>query len=511
MTVELAPVEPWDIGAPTIQVPTITGASAGKPIIFAIPVTGERPITFQAQGLPTGLTLDAGTGILTGVTRSEGDHRIFITARNAHGKSERELTLAIGRGLALTPPMGWNSWNAWRRWVSDKHIRAAADALVRTGLAARGYNCVNIDSCWQGQRGGKFNAIQPNVKFPDMHALSAYIHQHGLKFGIYSTPWVEPWGCSAAEAKADWGGDALIGCSSGEQDPSYPRHQSQLAGKYVGIHKHEPQDVAQFVDWQVDFLKYDWAPTDDRCLERMGRCLENAPRDIIFSVCTDAKVMWADAYLRWCHMWRSIPDTADNWRSLQINGLCMDDYHGCEDWRAIVRPGRWNDLDMLALGPQFHSANSSAPNQLTPAEQVMHMTLWAIYPSPLILSCDLDAINDFELRLFGNEEVIAVNQDPLGKVATRVREERTRQLVPGARLRNYRIHAKPLSNGDIAVAVINIADDDDTIAVTAADLGLSRNFSVRDLWRRRDLGRHCDQITIDVPAHGAAMLRLRHV
>ena len=102
--------------------------------------------------------------------------------------------------------MGWNSWNAWRRWVDDAKVRAAADGLVRTGLAARGYSYVNVDSCWQGARGGKHNAIQPNRKFPDMRSLADYIHAQGLKFGIYSTPWTVPWGCSEKEAVADWGG-----------------------------------------------------------------------------------------------------------------------------------------------------------------------------------------------------------------------------------------------------------------------------------------------------------------
>ncbi len=139
----------------------------------------------------------------------------------------------IGRGLALTPPMGWNSWNAWRRWVSDANVRSAARALVEIGLAARGYTYVNIDSCWQGERGGPFNAIQPNRKFPDMKGLADSIHGLGLKFGIYSSPWVEPWGCSAENAKADWGGGALIGCSSGAHDTDFPRHHL-FSGKYVG-------------------------------------------------------------------------------------------------------------------------------------------------------------------------------------------------------------------------------------------------------------------------------------
>ena len=503
----LAKVEPGNIGAPAIHGPEVTGASARKPFCYAIPATGERPITFRVEGLPEGLRVDAHAGFITGAAMKEGDHRVLLRAENRHGTAERELVIAIGRGLALTPPLGWNSWNAWRRWVDDGKVRAAADAMVATGLAARGYTYVNVDSCWQGERGGPHNAIQPNRKFPDMKRLADYIHGQGLKFGIYSTPWVEPWGCTAAEAKADWGGGALIGCSSGENDPEFPR-QHQISGKFVGLQKHEPNDVAQWVEWGVDFLKYDWAPTDDIALERMGRPLKAASRDIVFSVCTDAKVMWAGAYLKWTEMWRSIPDTADNWRSLLINGFYCDDHMGCEDWRSFVRPGKWNDLDMTALGPQFATSTSTQANRLTPDEQITHMTLWALYPSPLILSCALEAINDFELRLFGNEEVLAVNQDRLGKAATRVREERTRRLVGGDRLRNFRIHARPLADGSVAVGVFNHAEQADTIAVSAQDLGLTGRFAVRNLWERCDLGTFAGQLEIAVPAHGAQMLKI---
>ena len=247
-SIRLAKVEPWDVGAPAIHGPDITGASSHKPFSYAIPATGERPIAFSVERLPAGLRFDSRTGFITGTATQAGDHRVLLRAENRHGQVEKEFTIAIGRGLALTPPLGWNSWNAWRRWVDDGKVRAAADALVASGLAARGYTYVNIDSCWQGERGGPHNAILPNRKFPDMKRLADYIHGRGLKFGIYSTPWVEPWGCTAAEAKADWGGGALIGCSSGEHDPEFPKHH-QISGKFVGQAKHEPNDVAQWVEW----------------------------------------------------------------------------------------------------------------------------------------------------------------------------------------------------------------------------------------------------------------------
>jgi alpha-galactosidase len=162
--VRIAKVAPWDQGEVDIHGPGIYGASVAKPFLYAIPVTGERPVTFSAEGLPEGLRLDPATGHISGTARQVGQAEVLLGAENRHGKTEMEFSIAIGGTLARTPPMGWNSWNAWRHWVDDARIRSAAEALVKTGLAARGYSYVNIDSCWQGERGGKHGAIQPNRK-----------------------------------------------------------------------------------------------------------------------------------------------------------------------------------------------------------------------------------------------------------------------------------------------------------------------------------------------------------
>jgi alpha-galactosidase len=502
MDIHLAAVQPWDSGAPHINGPDRVGASARKPFSHAIPVVGERPLVYRADGLPEGLSCDPATGLITGEAAREGESRVLLRAENRHGKAEKTLDLVFGGTLALTPPMGWNSWNAWRRWVDEPKVRAAADGLVRTGLAVRGYTQVNIDSCWQGVRGGPFNAIQPNRKFPDMKALGDYIHGKGLKFGIYSTPWVCPWGAEGADTMKEWGGPPLIGCSAGEPDPDYAR--PSYPGKYVGLTKYEANDVAQWVAWGVDYLKYDWMPTDARSLERMGRLLKEAARDIVLSICTEARLKDAEAFKAWAHMWRGIPDTADNWPLLRQMAFYIEDFQG-EDWRPHIGPGAWRDLDMFALGPQFLSPESTCPNKLTEAEQVTHMTAWAIYPSPLILSCNLDALSEFELRLFGNEEVIAMNQDRLGKLAVRLREERRAGLA-GEPSRDRRIWARPLSEGRYAVALFNVADADDDLTLEFQDLGIRKRVRVRDIWARSDLGSLAERLTLPVPAHGARLV-----
>ena len=505
--IRLAAVHPWNEGPVGINGPDIYGASINKPFLYAVPATGERPICCSAEGLPTGLRLDSAIGHITGAAEQDGEYRVLLRAENRHGKAEKEFTIVIGNGVARTPPMGWNSWNAWRRWVDDDKVRAAADSLVQTGLAARGYNCVNIDSCWQGRRGGKHNAIQPNSKFPSMPALAVHIHSLGLKFGIYSTPWAVPWGCSPKEAQEDWNGPGLIGCSSGDPDPEFSP-QSVPDGRYVGINKHEAEDVEQWVDWEVDFLKYDWVPTDPRSLERMGRLLKEAARDVVFSICTNARLADADTVTAWANMWRGLPDTRDNWSSVLRNAFLLEDSQR-EDWRPHVGPGSWNDLDMLALGPQFESPTACRPNRLSADEQIMSMTAWALYPSPLILSCDLSTLTDFELRLFANEEVIAMNQDPLGRPAMRVYERRRQALQAEQPQHNARIWARPLADDSVAIGFFNLAECGDLLSMDLKDLGFSGSVSARNLWERRDIGRVEGRLSIEVPAHGAQLVLVK--
>jgi alpha-galactosidase len=505
--IRIAKVAPWDQGEVAINGPSIFGASVNRPFLYTIPATGERPLKFSVEGLPEGLRLDPASGQITGAAQNEGDSKVLLRAENRHGKAEKEFTIAIGRGLALTPPMGWNSWNAWRRWVDAPKMHSAAQELVKTGLAARGYTYVNIDSCWQGKRGGTHGAIQPNRKFPDMESLAAFIHSLGLKFGIYSTPWTVPWGCTQEEAEKDWNGPGLIGCSSGDPDPEY-KVQSLNEGRYVGINKHEYEDMAQWIDWGVDFLKYDWHPTDTKSLERIGRLAKEAPRDVVVSICTGARLVDADSITVWANMWRGLPDTHDGWSSVLNNAFLLEDSK-MEDWRSHVGPGSWNDLDMLALGPQFESPTKCCPNRLSPDEQISAMTAWVLYPSPLMLSCDLSALSDFELRLFANEEVIAVNQDSLGKPAVRFRERREQSLQAAQPQRNVRIWVRPLAGGSVAIGFFNLAESSDTLSIDLRDLGFSGTVSARNLWERRDMGRAQGHLSIDVPTHGAQLVLVK--
>ena len=174
---------------PRINGPKVYGARPGAEFLFRIPTTGERPIQWTAEGLPKGLKLNRNTGIITGKVKKAGTYHVVLKASNALGETSREFRIVIGDKIALTPPMGWNSWNCWGNSVSQEKVMSSAKALLEKGLADYGWAYVNIDDGWQGLRGGKYNAIQPNSKFPDMNGLADFLHGNGLKLGIYSGPW----------------------------------------------------------------------------------------------------------------------------------------------------------------------------------------------------------------------------------------------------------------------------------------------------------------------------------
>jgi alpha-galactosidase len=184
---------------PQINGAKIFGVRPGHPFLYTIAATGKRPIIFSANDLPHGLTLDPKTGIITGKIDKKGLFKSVLIAKNNLGKVEREFRISVDSTISLTPPMGWNSWNCWAGAVDASKVKAAADAMIKTGLVNHGWTYINIDDCWSikpgstdsltaGDARDKNGFINANKKFPDMKALSKYIHDRGLKIGIYSSP-----------------------------------------------------------------------------------------------------------------------------------------------------------------------------------------------------------------------------------------------------------------------------------------------------------------------------------
>jgi alpha-galactosidase len=452
--------------APAIHGPRVTGSTPGRPFLFLIPATGEKPLHFAAKNLPEGLTLDAETGIITGSLKEAGSTVVALEATNARGSAKRDLTIVGGlHKLALTPPMGWNSWNCWAGAVSDAKVRAAADAMTASGLAAHGFQFVNIDDCWEGGRNAK-GEIQTNQKFPSMKALADYVHSKGLKLGIYSSP--GPKTCAGFEAS----------------------------------YKHEAQDAASYARWGVDYLKYDWCSYGEieRSPDRAGlmkpyqvmrKGLDECSRDIAFSLCQYGMGdVWEWGAKVGGNCWRTTGDITDNWGSMSGIGFSQNGHE------KYAGPGHWNDPDMLVVGkvgwgPSLH------PTHLKPNEQITHISLWCMLSSPLLIGCDMSSMDKFTVALLTNDEVLDINQDPLGKPAGRI-----------AKKGQTEVWARPLFDGTTAVGLFNLSSQETKVKVSWADLKREGPQPIRDLWQHKDLGPQADSYEVAVPPHGTVLLKV---
>ncbi|MCX7006893.1 MAG: alpha-galactosidase, partial [Kiritimatiellaeota bacterium] len=221
---------------PRINGAKVFGVRPGHPILYTIAATGERPMKFSATGLPEGARLDEQLGRISGAIAARGTYRVQLRAENALGRAERELRIVVGDDICLTPLLGCNTWGGWGPKVEDAHLHAAADAMVRLGLINHGWQYINIDDGWQGRRGGKFNAIQPNEKFGDMRALCDYIHSRGLKAGIYSTPWATSYA-------------GFVGGSSDDPQGGWEKPKRARDGWRCGKYFFEPNDARQWAAW----------------------------------------------------------------------------------------------------------------------------------------------------------------------------------------------------------------------------------------------------------------------
>ncbi len=450
---------------PAIHGPWDIGSTPGYPFLFLIPATGEGPLRFSAKNLPDGISLDSTTGILSGSLIKSGLYLVHLHVRGSDGSCSRDLLIVGGKHkLALTPPMGWNSWNVWAGAVNQDRVQAAGDSMVSAGLAAHGFQYVNIDDTWEGPRGAD-GTITTNSKFPNMRALADHIHSLGLKLGIYSSP--GPTTC----------------------------------GGYPGSYKHEQQDADTYAKWGIDYLKYDWCSYENvatgQGLERlqkpyvvMRQALDNAPRDILFSFCQYGMGdVWKWGAAIGGNCWRTTGDINDSWGSL--HGI-IESQVGHEKYAG---PGHWNDPDMLVVGRV--GWGNPHPSHLTPNEQIMHITMWCMLSAPLLIGCDITRLDPFTLTLLANDEALEINQDPLGHAASRI-----------SNAGDAEIWARPLSDGTEAVALLNMGIVDLPVTANWKALGLKGKQPVRDLWMHKNLGGKEDSITMKVPAHGAILLKI---
>ncbi|HXC99010.1 MAG TPA: NPCBM/NEW2 domain-containing protein [Verrucomicrobiae bacterium] len=484
---------------PAIHGAKVFGVRPGSPFLFTIAATGDRPMTFSVGGLPSGLKVDPQTGQITGVLKKSGEHVVTLRAKNAAGAAERKLKIICGPLISLTPALGWNSWNCFGSSVTADKVRAAADAMVASGLVHHGWTYINIDDYWEqnprrmardaslgGPGRDAEGNIVPNPRFPDMKGLVDYIHSLGLKAGIYSSP--GPLTCG--------------GC--------------------VASWQHEDQDARQYAAWGFDYLKYDWCSYGEVALRDtntdngtdgtrrrpafaldtfkkpyfdMRAALDKAHRDIVFSLCQYGMGdVWTWGAEVGGNSWRTSDDITDNWRSLSGNGFRLGGHE------KYVNPGHFDDPDMMVLGwVDVGSGRNLHPTRLTHDEQYTHMSLWCLLSSPLLLGCDLTKLDDFTLSLLTNDEVLDVNQDPLARQASLIVRDGPAQVE---------VWAKSMEDGSKAVGLFNRSPAETTLTAKWSDLGITGSQTVRDLWRHQDAGKFDGSFTATVPSHGVVLVKI---
>ena len=473
-----------DSQKPHIHGPKIRGVRPGHPLIYRIPATGARPMTFSVRALPKGLALDAKTGIITGSVKERGEYQTELRAKNSFGSTERGFRIVVGDKLALTPPMGWSSWYMAYTNISDKLIRDQADAMVKSGMADHGYSMVNIDDGWNIKldskdpeiggtpRDAEGNLVS-NKRFPDMKGLTDYVHAQGLTAGIYIGP--GPRTCGGYEASLG----------------------------------HEEQDARLFARWGFDFLKYDLCSYGKMIKDRNSREEQRKPyvvmneavmkldRDFVFNFCQYGLAnVWEWGRETGAHFWRTTGDVGGGgrgqlWDKVEKYGFAQA---GKEQYAG---PGGWNDPDNILIGHILWD-HKLQPTPLTQDEQYTYVTLWSISAAPLVFGGDMTKLDEFTLSLLNNDEAIDINQDTLGKAGYRVTAEGTKE-----------VWYKPLEDGSVALALFNRGGEETKIAAKWSELRLDGEWAVRDVWKQRDVGVFSGEYAATVAKHGAQYLRLR--
>lgn len=460
-------------GAPRINPPYVTGNYPATEFVFAIPTSGERPMTWSAEGLPEGLTLNPTTGIIRGTVEKEGDYEVSITAQNAKGKKTGTLTIKIGDELALTPIMGWNSWNTFGDKLTEGLVIETAEAMIANGMRDLGYNYINIDDFWQlADRGADGHFVIDSTKFPrGIKYVTDYLHERGFRVGIYS--------------------DA----------------SRYTCGGVCGSYGYEDIDAQDFADWGIDLLKYDYCGAPDSKdtaivrYRKMGDALRATNRSIIYSICEwGQREPWTWAKEVGGHYWRTTWDIRDTWNMNGYdngkNGVLpiIDINKNLADYAG---PGAWNDPDMLTVGMfgKSHSINHGTRKYgCTLDEYRTHLSLWCMMASPLLSGNDVRQMGDSVTNMLLNSEMIAINQDELG-----------RQAKPMAQIQSCEVFVKPLTHERTAIAVMNRADSTETVTIKFADLGVGKVSSIRDVWAHRNL-KVSDELVFTIPPHGTEVI-----
>ncbi len=467
-------IQPLCEGPPVFHGAQITGNYPGTDFLFTVPATGERPITFTAQNLPTGLSIETTSGIIRGVVKERGSYVVRISATNAKGKAEEDLKIEIGDNLCLTPPMGWNSWNVFTNTLDEKLVIEIADAMVSTGMRDLGYQYINMDDYWHApSRDADGKPVADSQKFPHgIKWLSDYVHSKGLKLGIYS--------------------------DAGEK----------TCGKCFGGFQHEEIDAKVYAEWGIDLLKYDFCFVPLKKKEalnryrKMGDALKSSGRSIVYSLCNWGLFKpWEWGASVGGNYWRTTPDIIDTWKGGPFwYGSFTGILKKQTKLNKYAAPGHWNDPDMMIVGNYGNGKATGGGGKykgMSDLEYQTHMSLWCMLNAPLLSSCDLRSMNEPTRNILLNAEVLALNQDEKGEQA---------QLIQTTN--GVYVYLKHLQNGSMAVALFNTKKSETTFKLKA-EAELSGNWSTRNAWQQKDLGVLKEQMTFTIKPHETVVLKLK--
>jgi alpha-galactosidase len=490
---------------PRINGPKVAGARPGKKFIYRIPCQGQRPIKFNVEGLTDGLNFDSNKGIITGTVPTEkGEYDMVFSSTNAYGKATRSFKLVVGDKISLTPPTGWNSWGGQMIFISDEIVRKTADFFVEQGLADVGFQYIGIDDCWMklspelyanrrekvvkmfegfsyegvvGEIRDSAGNIIPNESFPDMKAMTDYVHSYGLKAGIYSSP-------------------GITTC----QD-------------YAGSFGYQEQDARQYAQWGFDLLKYDLCGgredlkvlreedpeySQSEYWKPMTEYLKQQERDILFNLCQYGREKpWTWAPELGIQSWRIGGDLNHN-----VNNYFNEAMRIAKDLRQYSGPGHWNDPDFMyihKLRDVLKKVNPSKEITLNTNQRYQYVSLWSIICAPFFFSSDILEMDDFTIGLLTNADILNINQDELTHVAEVVRENE-----------NETVMIKKMADGSKVLALFNRnAQKESVIRVPWSEVSEKGNLKVYDVWRQKELGAFEDELLVKLSPDGVGLFIIR--
>jgi hypothetical protein len=506
--------------APHIHPPYVVGVRTGAPLIWTVPVSGNRPLHYTVKDLPHNLKLNAETGTITGVLEKAGNYPIHIQVKNRAGHDEHVVYVKAGETIALTPPMGWNSYDCFGDDVVESEVLANA-RYVSKYMQPFGWDTIVVDYRWYdpgassapnntGARAGAeltmdaYGRLLPSPnRFPSaadgkgFKGLAEMIHAMGLKFGIHIMR-----GIPRNAVKANL---PIEGSSFRAADAANTSDMCGWCPDMYGVRGDTPAGQAYYdsifrlyASWGVDYVKMDdtSSPYHTDEISAVHNAILKSGRSIVYSLSPGETPIEDAAHVKThANMWRVSGDFWDNWQSLS------HEFELAMRWHDSMGPGYWPDADMLPLGHISISGRSVGLDRrtdFTKPEQVTLISLWSLLPSPLMVGANLPDNDPWTLALLTNPEVLAINQDESGSAAYRVSSNDETQ-----------IWAKHLADGSIAVGLFNLDDFDTSMSFKWAELGIKGKWKVRDLWLRKEMGTADNHISFSIPAHGARLLLLR--